>query len=442
MGAITEREYRKIVNENDYKSLEKPYWLENEDQHKKRLKLEERLERQFRESHLSNYYILVPNTKLENEPFWYVWDYGVFTIKSHKLVAVVDIYDDNFYIDKCDYIEFCIPALEAGCSLNAVLTEGIEVLQRSIFENYVDVSYFKIYPDHFIDSLEYMIKCILPHYEEYVQRMYNLSRSIDFPFPKYSEKELIESFEQLCNMDCDNKNIALNTRLGDKLIQHFHPSIWYAHRAGELSPYEAWQDNDIMMKVIRNRVIFQPYLNPSKMLQGINITKKAPKVSVFSAARAKLIINKFLDDFDTIFDPFSGYSGRFLGTVSLGKRYIGQDINSQHVNESINILIFLRSHFSNINAHIMQRDIFASIGEYSCLFTCSPYSDKEIWKGTPEKFLTCDQWIDECLQRFNCKRYVFVVDKTNKYKDNIVNAINNKSHFGLNNEYIILINRN
>ena len=36
---------------------------------------------------------------------------------------------------------------------------------------------------------------------------------------------------------------------------------------------------------------------------------------------------------------------------------------------------------------------------------------KEIW-GTDLKDLSCDQWIDECLKRFKCKKYLFVVDKT------------------------------
>ena len=86
----------------------------------------------------------------------------------------------------------------------------------------------------------------------------------------------------------------------------------------------------------------------------------------------------------------------------------------------------------------MQKDIFESTGEYDCLFTCSPYGLKEIWNER-ETNKYCDEWIDECLQRFKCKRYVFVVDKTEKYKDKIVEEISNKSHFSNAKEYIIVI---
>ena len=75
------------------------------------------------------------------------------------------------------------------------------------------------------------------------------------------------------------------------------------------------------------------------------------------------------------------------------------------------------------------------------MFTCSPYNDKENW-GQDIKNLSCDEWIDICLKNFKCKKYIFIVDHTNKYKDNIVETINNKSHFNENNEKVILIENN
>ena len=79
-----------------------------------------------------------------------------------------------------------------------------------------------------------------------------------------------------------------------------------------------------------------------------------------------------------------------------------------------------------------------SNGEYECLFPCPPYNLKEIW-GTDLKDLSCDQWIDECLKRFKCKKYLFVVDKTEKYKEFIVNVKDNSSHLTKGSEKIILI---
>jgi len=210
---------------------------------------------------------------------------------------------------------------------------------------------------------------------------------------------------------------------------------------GELSPYEAWKDDKIMYEVIRNRIIYQTHLNPSKILQGFNIAKKAPKVSVFSAGRAKMLVDRYMKEFDTIFDPFSGFSGRMLGVISSGKEYIGQDISERHVRESNQILEFLRKYGVNAKAEVKVQDILTSSGEYPCLFTCSPYGTKEQWEEVPVDPRTCDDWIDECLKRFKCKRYVFVVDNTTKYERFVVAQVSNKSHLSNAKEYIIVINR-
>lgn len=59
----------------------------------------------------------------------------------------------------------------------------------------------------------------------------------------------------------------------------------------------------------------------------------------------------------------------------------------------------------------------------------------------PVDLRTCDDWIDICLKNYNCKRYVFVVDKTEKYKDSIVYELRNRSHVTDNIEYVICIDR-
>ena len=130
-----------------------------------------------------------------------------------------------------------------------------------------------------------------------------------------------------------------------------------------------------------------------------------------------------------------------LGCISLGKKYIGQDISEIHVRESNEIIKFLLDNEINISANVTVDNILNSSAEYPCLFTCPPYSDKEQWLDVPVNMNTCDDWIDICLKNFKCKRYLFVVDDTEKYKDCIVDNVSNESHFGDNSEHIILINQ-
>ena len=92
----------------------------------------------------------------------------------------------------------------------------------------------------------------------------------------------------------------------------------------------------------------------------------------------------------------------------------------------------------NLNANITQQDILESTGEYDCLITCPPYNNKEIYNNETV-FKSCDNWIDECLTRFKCKHYLFVVDKTEKYETNVVETLSTSTYFNSFAEYVIYI---
>jgi hypothetical protein len=122
-----------------------------------------------------------------------------------------------------------------------------------------------------------------------------------------------------------------------------------------------------------------------------------------------------------------------LGTCCLNKQYIGQDINSITINESKQL-----NNFLNLSAQLNKKDSIYDSGTYECLFTCPPYGNKEIWHQDIEIF-SAEEWIDICLNNYKCKIYLFVVDDPGKYKQYIIETITNASHFGTNQEYIILI---
>lgn len=220
------------------------------------------------------------------------------------------------------------------------------------------------------------------------------------------------------------------------LIQHFHKSLYKASRKGKPSPLEAWDNEVLYKKCIKNRLKYVGKCTPEVILQGFNVSKIAPKVSVFKPQLAEELIAKYCHT-DIIFDPFSGFSGRLLGAANLGKAYYGQDINEDHVKESIAIMNY--KHIDN-SLIIVQDILTDTIHDFSnmTLFTCPPYGGKEHWNENNDEIeKTCDEWIDICLEKYKCKEYIFVVDQTDKYKDKVVGSLKNKSHFGENYEYII-----
>ena len=264
----------------------------------------------------------------------------------------------------------------------------------------------------------------------------NYSEYIDYINQKYT-KDFITLFRNDLQFPYLNQDLYDKSDLG--LIHYFHKSIYEAHRKNKPSPIEAWNNKELIYKCALNRLKYIGKCKPNDILQGFNVSKIAPKISVFKPVLATSLIKKYLNEYNTIIDPFSGFSGRLLGSYNCNKEYIGYDINEKHVQESNEIINYKQIKNSTVEIEDL---ISAPTRTYenSALFTCPPYGGKEHWnKDNDEIEKSCDEWIDLCIEKHKCLKYLFVVDKTEKYKDYIIETLTNKSHFGTNNEYIIVI---
>lgn len=345
---------------------------------------------------------------INDEDIIHEFDFAVFS--QNKLILLIDC-DGEYYHGYLDDVN--------GRSVNPYVDEYRMLLVPE------DVDFLVILPKDYEQTLtEYFSDTGL-----YVDRVFNWCRSVEFPYPNILN--YVDSYRSLCKSDVNN--FSMKARYGERVIQHFHKSVWKANKKGYLSPFDAWQEDDILKKAIQNRIIYKGNsLDPSKVLYGFSAAKIAPKVSVFNPYLAKYLISKYLNEFNTIFDPCSGYSGRLLGAASLDKTYVGRDINPVTVEESNNLLRELK-----LSASVECGDSLLLTGHFDCLFTCPPYSDKENWNQEIEN-MTCDDWIEHFLKNFSCKKYLFVVDNTVKYTSNIVEELKNTSHFSNSSEYVLL----
>ena len=112
----------------------------------------------------------------------------------------------------------------------------------------------------------------------------NLIDSDNFPYPHYTETDLTCDYSKLCN-----NYLAKTSGTGLWLVKQFHPSIWRCNIANRISPLDAWHNEDIMSKVIANRMKYlkTENLSVNNLLTGLSVTKLAPKVSIFRPALAK-----------------------------------------------------------------------------------------------------------------------------------------------------------
>lgn len=290
--------------------------------------------------------------------------------------------------------------------------------------------------DHSQDELfEAKHQCILKNGVEIFGEK-DVQKFLDYVNERYT-KDFLELFRK--NLDFPFP--VLKGKDDMSLIRFFHKSIFEASKKNKLSPLQAWQDKDLIKKSALNRLKYVRKCKPQDVLKGFSIAQIAPKVSVFRPTLAKNLIEKYLGNVDLIIDPFSGFSGRMLGAFNSNKKYIGFDINEKHVKESNEIIAYKSiQDFCKVEV----QDLLTFEGadwqnQNAALFTCPPYEDKESWNEN-EVEKSCDEWIDLCLEKHKgCKSYLFVVDETEKYKDKIVETLTNKSHFGTNFEYVILL---
>lgn len=336
------------------------------------------------------------------------FDFAVFS--DNKLILLIDC-DGEYYHGYLDDIN--------GHSVNPYVDEYRMLLVPE------GVDFLVVLPTDYNTELEEYFS----GNGKYAETVFKWCRSIEFPYPNIPN--YTSSYKSLCKADVSK--FSMNARYGERVIQHFHKSIWKANKKGYMSPFDAWQDDAILRKAIQNRIVYKGNsLDPSKVLYGFSAAKIAPKVSVFNPYLAKYLILKYLNEFNTIFDPCSGFSGRLLGAASLNKCYIGRDINPVTVNETNLLIDELK-----LSATVACQDSLLTTGTFECLFTCPPYSDKENW-NQDIKNMTCDEWIEHFLKNFSCKKYLFVVDNTTKYRGNIVEELKNTSHFSNSSEYVLL----
>lgn len=350
--------------------------------------LTKKFETSFNGSIISRRFYLRREVILYTEKILHSWDYGVYD-KDNELAAVVDV--DGEYHHGLDAFEYD--------GVRSRL-ESDEARELSVG---LDIPIFIITESNFDKDFKRMEEWLGVEYNKYCDRLFKEYRAMPFPYPHYTDIELMKSWDGLVKMKTDDKYHMLktpNSREGDHICYHFHPSIWHVNTSVK-SSYDAWNDDTIMKDLIHNHILYQSYLNPNKILQGFAVIDDYRREYFTSPGMSKLMITRYLNEFDTIFDPFSRYSGRMLGAISCNKKYIGVENNETILSEAYNILEFLTKF--NI-AYDVELSSMHTNNTYDCLFT-----DVEN-----------DSMIDMLIKTFKCKKYLLIIPYTHKYASNIV----------------------
>lgn len=198
---------------------------------------------------------------------------------------------------------------------------------------------------------------------------------------------------------------------------------------GKPSAIESFYNESTRWKMIKNRINYMGgFIDSKQILTAMNVTRTSKQPSWFSEKFARDIITKYIRS-DIIVDPFAGWGTRHDASIELGKQYIGIDYNKELVD-------WHKSMGRNIE--FGDANLFTYDGDCS-VFICPPYTNIEVYFDGQDLGTTQCQWLEIVMKNIpNAREYVMVckvVDENwTKY---IVDTKTNKSHFGVNSEYII-----
>ena len=154
-----------------------------------RNKLNIKFEKLFNESILSNDFYFIPEYIIseDNSPINLnkKWDYGIFTKNNSELVLLLDIDGSFYHGDSNDY---------------TAIHSNEDIDERRGYFVPDNVKIHIISEDNLLNGFKELITKLMINYDEYISKLFNEYHSIEFPYPHYSNKELIDSILQLLKL--------------------------------------------------------------------------------------------------------------------------------------------------------------------------------------------------------------------------------------------------
>jgi len=209
------------------------------------------------------------------------------------------------------------------------------------------------------------------------------------------------------------------------------PCFYKVKVSKQMSSFDAFFDEKLRWQMIKNRINYAGgFISSKEILTALNVTRKCKQPSWFSESYAQYLLKKYSTS-DIIVDPFAGWGTRHDAAVRLRRNYIGCDANLELVNWHIE---------KGRNIQFGDAKEFRYDGKCDVLI-CPPYKDVEVYIEGQDTELTQCQWLEIVRKNVpNAAKYIMVCKVVDPgYEKYIAEIKENKSHFGTNREYVLVI---
>lgn len=227
-----------------------------------------------------------------------------------------------------------------------------------------------------------------------IQPTFEFYRENGFPYTYLTNEELITQFNFLKKFNAlsiaKDKRLSISNYLCTDVFKHFSPHFYEMTSTYDkrLSMLDAFNDDVLLKKVIKNRIDQNFNLHGSMIKQGLRNSRNAYNGSIFNTLVAKFIYSKFTKNSDVIYDYSMGYGQRLLAALSLGYgcTYIGVDPFQKSFESNQNIYNFYNQNIKNLKKTIDLRctgsEDFCDekyLGKVNFAFSSPPYFDLEVY---------------------------------------------------------------
>lgn len=245
--------------------------------------------------------------------------YEIVTSGNAKIQKICDILykNSNIYLDRKyqKYLDLC--------------EFNNQIEKRQSYFKIVEINDIKI-TDSYVSSLDYEQR------ENLVEPIFHYFRQQGWLYPDYTEERLKKEYETLVNYKIDTSLSELNNNnsIATRVCKYFCKTFYSSCEGGNKPMTSLWEDDDVLKKLIRNRLGLHCYekdknytfnINHRCMVEGFRDSRIGSMVSIFKPNIAKYICEKYSEPGDLVGDYSCGFGGRLLGAMSCGRKYIGTD---------------------------------------------------------------------------------------------------------------------
>jgi len=240
---------------------------------------------------------------------------------------------------------------------------------------------------------------------EVADYLFKLYRAKGFPHTILTQDELLHDFILVQNTKVDSikkdeKTLTTYYQAGLNLVKHFSPHFYEVNsgiRSNHMSMIDTFNNDDLLKKVIQNRLHDNFNMTGNMLKQGLANSKLAYKASLFNVIVGKYIYSQYTKENDVIYDYSMGFGQRLIGAMSLSYpvTYIGIDPWKKSVDSNQNIFNFLQQNTTGFNkkAEIIHQgsETYCDpkyLGKVNLAFSSAPYFNLEKYEDANSQAYT------------------------------------------------------